>query len=64
MRLSAGAGGGSRRWMACSGPSGANWRMRAEAAVTGPWRQQAILGRGRWEDDALRDVVREYVVES
>jgi SRSO17 transposase len=30
----------------------------------GPWRQQAILGRGRWEADALRDVVREYVLES
>jgi SRSO17 transposase len=39
--------------------------MRAEAAGDpGPWRQQAILGRGRWEADALRDVVREYVVES
>jgi SRSO17 transposase len=39
--------------------------MRAEAAGDpGPWRQQAILGRGRWEADALRDVVREYLVES
>src|SRR3954454_20648624 len=39
--------------------------MRAEAAGDpGPWRQQAILGRGRWEADALRDVVREYAVES
>src|SRR5271169_1790186 len=38
--------------------------MRAEAAGDpGPWRQQAILGRGRWDADALRDVVREYVVE-
>ena len=38
--------------------------MRAEAAGdAGPWRQQAILGRGRWDADALRDVVREYVVE-
>ena len=37
--------------------------MRAEAAGDpGPWRQQAILGRGRWEADALRDIVREYVV--
>src|SRR5919205_809491 len=35
--------------------------MRAEAAGDrGPWRQQAILGRGRWEADALRDLVREY----
>src|SRR4051812_22624838 len=38
--------------------------MRAEAAGDpGPWRQQALLGRGRWEADALRDVVRDYVVE-
>ena len=29
--------------------------MRAEAAGDpGPWRQQAILGRGRWDADALR----------
>jgi SRSO17 transposase len=39
--------------------------MRAEAAGDpGPWRQQAILGRGRWEADALRDLVRDYVVET
>src|SRR3954465_12410662 len=38
--------------------------MRAEAAGDpGPWRQQAILGRGRWDANALRDIVREYVVE-
>jgi SRSO17 transposase len=39
--------------------------MRAEAAGDpGPWRQQAILGRGRWDADGLRDIVREYVVEN
>src|SRR6516165_928527 len=39
--------------------------MRAEAAGDqGPWRQQAILGRGRWDADALRDVVREYALET
>ena len=38
--------------------------MRAEAAGDpGPWRQQAILGRGRWDADALRDLVREYALE-
>ena len=43
--------------------------MRAEAAGDpGPWRQQAILGRGRRDGDAgtggaLRDVVRDHVVE-
>src|SRR3954453_4219044 len=39
--------------------------MRAEAAGDpGPWREQAILGRGRWEADALRDVVRDYALET
>jgi len=39
--------------------------MRAEAAGDrGPWRQQAILGRGRWDADALRDVVREYALDT
>ena len=38
--------------------------MRAEAAGDpGPWRQQAVLGRAHWDADALRDVVRDYVVE-
>src|SRR5260370_5582953 len=38
--------------------------MRAEAAGDpGPWRQQAILGRGHWDADALRDIVRDYVIE-
>src|SRR5271168_2067836 len=39
--------------------------MRAEAAGDpGPWRQQAILGRGNWNADALRDIVREYALET
>ena len=39
--------------------------MRAEAAGDpGPWRQQAILGRGRWDADALRDVTRDYALET
>ena len=38
--------------------------MRAEAAGDpGPWRQQALLGRDRWEADELRDMVRDYVIE-
>src|SRR6201984_2461291 len=38
--------------------------MRAEAGGDpGPWRQQAILGRGDWDADALRDIVRDYVIE-
>jgi SRSO17 transposase len=36
--------------------------MRAEDP--GPWRQQAILGRGRWEADMLRDIVRDCALET
>src|ERR1700741_2652919 len=39
------------------------WMRAAAAGDPGPWRQQAILGRGRWDADALRDIVRDYVVE-
>ncbi len=39
--------------------------MRAEAAGdAGPWRQQAVLGRSRWDADALCDLVRDYAVET
>jgi SRSO17 transposase len=39
--------------------------MRAEAVGDpGPWRQQAILGRSRWDADALRDVVGDYALET
>jgi SRSO17 transposase len=39
--------------------------MRAEAAGdAGPWRQQAVLGRSRWDAEALRDLVRDYAVET
>src|SRR6201982_454560 len=45
-----------------SEPRKTGW-MRAEAAGdSGPWRQQAILGRGRWDADALREIVREYAL--
>jgi len=45
-------------------PRKTGW-MRAEAAGDrGPWRQQALLGRGRWDADALRDIVREYALET
>jgi SRSO17 transposase len=38
--------------------------MRAEAAGDpGPWRQQALRGRDRWDADELRDLVRGYVAE-
>lgn len=39
--------------------------MRAEAAGDlGPWRQQAVLGRSRWDAEALRDLVCDYAVEA
>ena len=39
--------------------------MRAEAAGDpGPWRQQAVLGRARWDAEGLRDVVRDYAMET
>ena len=39
--------------------------MRAEAAGDpGPWRQQAVLGRSRWDADALRDLGRAYARET
>ena len=45
-------------------PRKTGW-MRAETAGDpGPWRQQAILGRGRWDADALRDIVGEYALET
>ena len=47
-----------------SEPRKTGW-MRAEAVSDpGPWRQQAILGRGRWDADALRDIVRDYALET
>jgi SRSO17 transposase len=47
-----------------SEPRKTGW-MRAEAAGDpGPWRQQAILGRGWWDADALRDIVRNYALET
>jgi len=47
-----------------SEPRKTGW-MRAEAAGdSGPWRQQAILGRGRWDADGLRDIVRDYALET
>src|SRR5258706_11781865 len=45
-------------------PRKTGW-MRAEAAGDpGPWRQQAILGRGGGGGDALRDVVPDYALET
>src|SRR6266550_9036498 len=39
------------------------WKRAEAAGDPGPWRQQAILGRGDWDADALRDIARDYVIE-
>ena len=45
-------------------PRKTGW-MRAEAAGDpGPWRQQAILGRGHWDADGSRGIVRDYALET
>jgi SRSO17 transposase len=45
-------------------PRKTGW-MRAEAAGDkGPWRQQDLLYRSRWDGDALRDTVRDYALET
>ena len=36
------------------------WTRAEAAGDPGPWRQQAILGRGRWEADALRDICLDH----
>src|SRR4051812_13487065 len=47
-----------------AGAAQTGW-MRAEAAGDpGPWRQQALLDRSRWEADALRDLVRDDALET
>ena len=38
--------------------------MAEQAGLERPWRMQALLGRSRWEADALRNTVRNYVVEA
>src|ERR1035437_4579563 len=40
------------------------WTRAEAAGDPGPWRQQAILGRGWWDADALRDIVCEYALET
>jgi SRSO17 transposase len=39
------------------------WNRAEAAGDSGPWRQQELLGRDRWDADELRDLVREHVVE-
>lgn len=40
------------------------WLLAEQAGLARPYRMQSLLGRGRWDADALRDVVRTYVIEA
>ena len=40
------------------------WMMAEQAGLARPWRMQGLLGRNRWDADALRDEVRAYAVEA
>jgi len=40
------------------------WTRAEAAGDPGPWRQQARLDRTRWDANALRDVVRDYALET
>ena len=44
-------------------PRKTGWMRSERVGDPGPWRQQELLGRDRWDADALRDLVREYAVE-
>ncbi|WP_119682027.1 IS701 family transposase [Indioceanicola profundi] len=37
------------------------WLMAEQAGLSQPYRMQSLLGRSRWDADALRDRVRDYV---
>src|ERR1700692_4975959 len=38
--------------------------VRKQRAIWAPGASRAILGRGRWDADALRDIVRDYALET
>ena len=40
------------------------WMMAEQAGLSRPWRMQALLGRSRWDAEALRDEVRAYALEA
>ena len=40
------------------------WLMSEQSGAARPYRMQSLLGRSHWDADALRDEVRDYVVES
>src|ERR1700760_4176843 len=40
------------------------WQLAEQAGLARPYRMQSVLGRSRWDADALRDLIRAEVVGS
>ena len=40
------------------------WQLSEEAGETTPYGFQHLLGQAKWDEDGVRDVVREYAVEA
>jgi SRSO17 transposase len=40
------------------------WLLAEQAGLERPYRIQSLLGRSLWDADALRDRVRDYVIEA
>jgi SRSO17 transposase len=40
------------------------WLMAEQAGLERPWRMQGLLGRSRWDADALKNEVRRYALEA
>lgn len=40
------------------------WLLAEQAGFDHPWRMQALLGRSKWDADALRNEVRDYALET
>jgi len=38
-----------------------SWQIAEATGVSSPWQMQRLLTRARWDADAVRDVVRDYV---
>ena len=38
------------------------WQLAEQAGLARPYRMQSVLGRSRWDADALRDLVRDEVI--
>ncbi len=39
------------------------WQLAEAIGDARPWRTQRVLSHGRWDEEAARDLCREYVVE-